>query len=57
MTWERANEYCKDDNAMLACFNTQYERDTLTQHCFDLVQHHGCWVGYKYENGELTKLV
>ena len=62
MSWERANDYCQNDNAMLACFNTQNERDVLTQHCYDENMAHygaeyGCWVGYKYESGKFKKLV
>ena len=57
MSWDRANDYCQDDNAMLACFNTQNERDSLTQYCFDMVGHDGCWVGYKHKDGELANLV
>ena len=60
MSWDRANDYCQDDNAMLACFNTQNERDVLAQYCYDENMAHygeeyGCWVGYKYDDGESKK--
>ena len=61
MSWEKANDYCKDDNAILACFNTQNEKDILTEYCYaenmaSYGQEFGCWVGYRYENGEFKKL-
>ena len=61
MSWEKANDYCKDDNAVLACFSTPIERDVLTQYCYDknmahYGQEYGCWVGYKYIAGEFKKL-
>ena len=45
-SWEAAKEKCQDDNAMLACFGSQEERDHIANLC------DGCWVGYKYLNSK-----
>ena len=45
MTWDDAKVNCENDNAMLACFGTQDERDHVTNICNE------CWVGYKWQNG------
>ena len=52
MSWENAEEHCKEDNAMLACFNTENERNVLAQWCHDNNGGYGCWVGYKYTDAE-----
>ena len=44
--WDNAKMKCEDDNAMLACFSTQQERDHIANLC------DGCWVGYKYESSK-----
>ena len=44
-TWDNAKLYCENDNAMLACFGSQEERDFITNACDE------CWVGYKWETG------
>ena len=45
MTWDDAKVNCENDNAMLACFGTQEERDHITNVCNE------CWVGYKWKAG------
>ena len=59
MTWEKAKDNCADDNAMLACFDTQNERDVIAQWCDDNNSGYGCWVGYQYvkDAGKLNCLI
>ena len=52
MSWEKARDNCKDDKAMLACFNNQNERDVLAQHCHDINNGYGCWVGYQWQDSK-----
>ena len=57
MSWERAKDNCEDDNAVLACFSTQNERDELSQMCHDINNGYGCWVGYKWLDGKLMSRI
>ena len=52
MSWEKANENCKNENAMLACFDSKDEAKILAQHCHDVNNGYGCWVGYQYKDGK-----
>ena len=49
--WKTAQQKCKYDNAMLACFSTENERDILGNYCHDTYTW-GCWVGYKWQDGK-----
>ena len=44
-TWELGKKSCENDNATLACFGTQDERNHMTNECPN------CFVGYKWQNG------
>ena len=52
MSWEKANDNCKNENAMLACFDNTDEARILAQHCHDVNNGYGCWVGYQYNHGK-----
>ena len=46
-TWQSAKEKCANENAELACFGNEMERDLLASKC------DGCWVGYQWQGGKL----
>ena len=46
-TWQSAKEKCANENAELACFGNEMERDLLASKC------DGCWVGYQWKGGKL----
>ena len=46
-TWQSAKEKCASENAELACFGNELERDLLASKC------DGCWVGYQWKGGKL----
>ena len=52
-TWKKAEAECKKDNATLACFANERERDILTSQC-ELWFGNGCWVGYTWKEGGST---
>ena len=47
VNWDEAKLKCEEDNAALACFSNQQERDILADECDQ------CWVGYTWIDGIL----
>ena len=55
MSWERANYHCRfKENGMLACFDNKEEAKILAEHCHDVNDGYGCWVGYQYKDGKFA---